>query len=198
MRFFEFEQFLRDSKDQLSTQSAAEKIHTFIEWCKGTGKEEVILRLSSEDKGGWGNNCFLDFTTTRIIISKKNFFRKFADVGYIAGIAPYPYILVSKGSKNITPTKVRKQSVRYLGDVINNASNFLLYSYIHNIVLQKGLKTVVRNILGTMVQTNFLTVNMSKEKEKYNFVLPVNKNGNFEEIYYWLKVVVPFDVSGSR
>ena len=49
-----------------------------------------MLRLSSESRGGWGENTFLDFTTKRIIISKKEFFRKFLDLGYVAGMAPYP------------------------------------------------------------------------------------------------------------
>ena len=84
----EFEQFLKFSKDGLSDKSNSEKIRSFIEWCKKNNMEEIILRLSSEDKGGWGKNCFLDFTTTRMIVSKKNFFRKFGDLGYIAGIAP--------------------------------------------------------------------------------------------------------------
>src|SRR5919205_486436 len=97
MRTEEFKRFLRFAEDHsLQSKSDAEKIQTFISWCKKNRFEEVIIRLSSESKGGWGNNFLLDFTTDRIIISKKKFIRKFVDLGYIAGMAPFPYMLVSK------------------------------------------------------------------------------------------------------
>ena len=60
-----------------------EKIQLFMDWCKRKDLEELMLRLSSESRGGWGGNTFLDFTTKRIIISKKEFFRKFLDLGYV-------------------------------------------------------------------------------------------------------------------
>jgi hypothetical protein len=107
----EFEQFIESSKDQLSKKSSSEKIRAFIEWCKSKDMEEIILRLSSEDKGGWRKNYFLDFTTTRMIISKKNFFRKFADLGYIAGIAPYPYTLTTKNWNILNLSSIRKQAI---------------------------------------------------------------------------------------
>ena len=75
---------------------------------KRSGIEEVILRLSSENKVGWGKNFFLDFTTSRIIVSKKNFMRKFVDMGYIAGMAPFPYMVLSK---NLKLSDLRKGSV---------------------------------------------------------------------------------------
>ena len=99
MKTAEFEQFLKFAEDHLSDKSDPEKIQTFISWCKKSGIEEVILRLSSENKGGWGKNFFLDFTTSRIIVSKKKFMRKFVDMGYIAGMAPFPYMLLSKNLK---------------------------------------------------------------------------------------------------
>src|SRR5919197_3119093 len=97
MKAYEFEQFLKFAEDHsLSEKSDLEKIQTFISWCKKSGFEELIIRLSSETKGGWGENFLLDFTTNRIIISKKKFIKKFVDLGYIAGMAPLPYSLVSK------------------------------------------------------------------------------------------------------
>ena len=196
MRPSEFEQFLNVSKLQLSAQTAPEKIYTFIEWCKGLGKEEIILRLSSEDKGGWGNNCFIDFTTTRMIVSKKTFLRKFLDLGFIAGIAPYPYKLTTKNWNNLSRSDRRKQAIISPEDLICDTSNFYIwYSNIQNFVLRKGLETTIRNMLGNMVQANFLTVKTLNET--YSFKLPRNKNGNFEEIFYWLKVVLPFNISVS-
>ncbi len=194
----EFEQFLKFSKDRISEKSDSEKIRAFIEWCKKEDMEEIILRFSSEDKGGWGKNCFLDFTTTRMIVSKKGFVRKFADLGYIAGMAPFPYKLTSKNWNVLNLSDIRKQALITPEDVLNgHYSNFYIwYSDIEEFVVRKGVETIVRNMLGTMIKANYLTV---KESHKtYNFKLPVNKNGTFDEIHYWLSVVLPVNVSALR
>ena len=189
----DFEQFLEYSIDELSDKSDSEKIRVFIEWCKKNNLEEIILRLSSEDKGGWGKNCFLDFTTTRIIVSKKEFFRKFADLGYIAGIAPYPFRLTTKNWNNPSPKGIRKQAMITPDDLTRNSANFhIWYSQIEDFTLRKGVETTIRNMLGTMIKANFLSFKTSEKL--YNFVIPVSKNGNFDEIRYWLNVVLPFNV----
>jgi hypothetical protein len=194
----EFEQFLKFSKDRISEKSNSEKIRAFIEWCKNNDMEEIILRFSSEDKGGWGKNCFLDFTTTRMIVSKKSFVRKFADLGYIAGMAPYPYKLTSKNWNVSNLSDIRRQSLFNPEDLLNgHYSNFYIwYSDIEEFVVRKGVETIVRNMLGTMIKANFLTI---KESHKtYNFAVPVNKNGSFDEIHFWLSVVLPVNVSALR
>src|SRR5919197_5386831 len=95
-----FEKFLMESKKTLDAASDSEKLRTFIDWCVNNNYEEVILRISSEEKGGWARNHFLDFTTNRIIVTKKSFLTKFADVGYVAGLAPYPYLVLLKDSNS--------------------------------------------------------------------------------------------------
>src|SRR5919109_2033324 len=95
-----FERFLQESKKTLTGKSDSEKIRTFIDWCVKNNCEEVILRISSEEKGGWARNHFLDFTTTRVIVTKKSFLTKFADLGYVAGLAPYPYLVLLKDSRS--------------------------------------------------------------------------------------------------
>jgi hypothetical protein len=195
MKPTEFEQFLKFAEDQLSNKSDSQKIQAFTSWCKKNNTEEVILRLSSEDRGGWGKNFFfLDFTTSRIIVSKKRFLRKFLDLGYVAGIAPFPYMIFSKKLK---PSNIRKQALINPATILdNNISNFFIsYSDIQEIVIRKGTENIVRNMLGTMITTNFLTV--KTETKTYNYVLPANKNGTFEEIYYWLSTVLPVKVSAN-
>jgi hypothetical protein len=191
----EFEQFLKFSKGRISEKSNSEKIRAFIEWCKERDMEEIILRFSSEDKGGWGNNYFLDFTTTRMIVSKKSFVRKFADLGYIAGMAPFPYKLTSKNWNVLKVSELRKQSLINPEDVLSrdSANFYIWYSDIQELVVRKGVDTIVRNMLGTMIKANFLTVKGSHKT--YNFKLPVNKNGTFHEIHFWLSVVLPVNVS---
>ena len=188
----DFERFLIFAGDHsLQGKSDVEKIKTFISWCQRSGFEEVIIRLSSEDKGGWGNNFLLDFTTHRIIISKKKFIRKFVDLGYIAGMAPFPYMLVSK--QNLKLSDLRKPPI--VTDPESNlkkgsSSNFFIpYSEIQEIIIRKGVDTIVTNMLGSMITTNFLTINALSNIHDY--MLPVRKNGTFEEIHYWLSAIVP-------
>lgn len=188
----QFAKFLDHSKDILVTKSDPEKVLFFIDWCKSHDIEETILRLSSETKGGWGKNLQLDFTTTRIIVSRKGVVRKFVDLGYVAGMAPYPYLLL----KN----KLRESDFSSKSCVINprtlldDPSNFYIeYSKIDALILRKGIETTVTNMIGRMIQSNFITIH--SQTKVYEFTLPVNKNGNYEQIVFWLGVVVPVSIS---
>jgi hypothetical protein len=172
--------------------SDAERILLFIEWCKKRKMEELILRLSSETTGGWGNNFFLDFTTNRLIVSKKNFFRKFADVGYIAGMAPYPYLVLSPKIKD---SEIDKRSASFDPDAIlsSNPNNLCFwYEEIEELLFRRGDETTVHNMMGSVVQANFLTI---KSKGKtFQFKLPARKDGQFDKVYYWMRTLIPVPV----
>lgn len=193
MNQFEFEQFLKFAEEEaLSAKSDSEKIQDFILWCKKNNFEEIILRLSSEEKGGWSKNFCLDFTTTRIIVSKKNFLNKFVDLGYVAGLAPIPYMILSKKIKR---SYVKKQHNDPPEDIIKrDRSNYYIpYSDIQQFIIRKGIETTVTNMVGTMIMKNFLTI--KTVNKTYDFTLPVNKNGKFEQIHFWLSVVLPVNVT---
>ena len=193
MKPFEFEQFLKLAEDNgLSSKSDSEKIIEFILWCKKKNIEENILRLSSEEKGGWSRNFSLDFTTTRIIISKKSFLKKFVDMGYVAGMAPFPYMVLSKKIKRYD---VKKQYRNSPADIIkkDRSNYYIWYSDIQEFIIRKGIETTVTNMVGTMIMKNFITI--KTVNKTYNFTLPVNKNGKFEQIHFWLSVVLPFNVT---
>lgn len=193
MNQFEFEQFLRFADEEaLSAKSDSEKIQDFILWCKKNNFEEIILRLSSEEKGGWSKNFSLDFTTTRIILSKKRFLNKFVDLGYVAGLAPIPYMILSKKIKR---SYVKKRYNDPPEDIIKrDRSNYYIpYSDIQQFIIRKGIETTVTNMVGTMIMKNFLTIKTADKT--YDFTLPVNKNGKFEHIHFWLSVVLPVNVT---
>ena len=193
MNQFEFEQFLRFADEEaLSAKSDSEKIQDFILWCKKNNFEEIILRLSSEEKGGWSKNFSLDFTTTRIILSKKRFLNKFVDLGYVAGLAPIPYMILSKKIKR---SYVKKQYNDPPEDIIKrDRSNYYIpYSDIQQFIIRKGIETTVTNMVGTMIMKNFLTI--KTVNKTYDFTLPVNKDGKFEQIHFWLSVVLPVNVT---
>jgi secreted Zn-dependent insulinase-like peptidase len=176
------------SKNRLNDQSDPEKLRTFIDWCMQNRCEEVILRLSSEEKGGWSKNYFLDFTTSRLIITKKSFLKKFADLGYVAGLAPHSYLVLRKDTNSPSPhTRATTPSPEKL---LEGQGFYIWYSDISEFVFRKGIETIVANMFGRAIVSNFLHISLSSGKE-YDFTLPVNKNGAYEQIRYWVGVLLP-------
>lgn len=194
MRPQEFREFLKYSRARIENLSDPEKIQLLIDWCNRKGLEELLLRLSSESKGGWGENTFLDFTTKRLIISKKEFFRKFLDLGYVAGMAPYPYLILSKKIKDSDIMK-KSASIDVASILQRTQSFYIWYGDIKLLELRKGTETIVHNMMGSMIQTNFLT--LTTGDKTYDFKLPTKKDGHFERIFFWLDSVIPVTVVKS-
>jgi hypothetical protein len=183
-----FDKFLKESKKRLNGKSDSEKVRVFIDWCLKNNYEEIVLRISSEEKGGWARNYILDFTTSRIIVTKKSFLTKFVDVGYVAGLAPYPYLVLLKDSN---PSKIRSQATTSPEQLLKTQQSFYIwYSDIAEFVLRKGTETLVTNMFGRAIVSNFLSIKKSSG-EDYKFTLPVNKNGTYEQIRFWMGVVLP-------
>jgi hypothetical protein len=183
-----FDKFLKESKKRLNGKSDSEKVRVFIDWCLKNNYEEIVLRISSEEKGGWARNYILDFTTSRIIVTKKSFLTKFVDVGYVAGLAPYPYLVLLKDSN---PSKIRSQATTSPEQLLKKQQSFYIwYSDIAEFVLRKGTETLVTNMFGRAIVSNFLSIKKTSG-EDYNFTLPVNKNGTYEHIRFWMGVVLP-------
>ncbi|MGI0002348.1 MAG: hypothetical protein ACRD42_04630 [Nitrososphaeraceae archaeon] len=178
-----------------STKSDSEKISSFIEWCKNKGLEEVIIRLSTEDKNWMRENYFLDFSTSRLIVSKKGFKRKILDTGFIAGMAPFPYLVLSKDKK--IPDFRKNTNPSPIEIISSDISNFYVWYFdIEQLLMRRGVETTVSNMLGSAISANFLTIRKTDGKE-YSFRLPVGKNGTFEKIYYWLETTLPIKISAN-
>lgn len=188
----QFARFLQHSS--LSGRSDSEKVRIFISWCKKNQMEEVILRLSSEEKGGWSRNLSLDFTTERLIVCQKSFLTKFSETGFVAGLAPYPYLMTKK---DMDPSKIRKQAIFTPNDLLKSDRLLyhIAYSDIEELVLRKGMETTVTNMLGRAIVSNFLTVRAAGKA--HSFTLPANKNGMYEHILFWLSTVLPVKVTGK-
>jgi hypothetical protein len=74
-----------------------------------------------------------------------------------------------------------------------DSSFYIEYSKIEGFILRKGIETTITNMIGRMIQSNFITIRSIGKV--YEFKLPVNKNGNYEQIAFWLGVVVPIRIS---
>ena len=190
----EFEQFLNFSEKDARATSDSEKILSFIHWCNSKGIEEVIIRLSAENKNWTACNYFLDFTTSRLLVSTKRFTRKFIDAGFIAGMAPLPYALLAR---NKSPD-FKKGITLDPSEIIRKARTILSlqYSEIEEMHLRRGIETTITNMLGTAINMNFLTIK-TRNGEQYSYRLPVKKNGSFEKMYFWLNAIAPVKVSSS-
>ena len=153
-----FEQFLKDKSNKLFHKSDQEKIRIYINWCQKRGDEELILRLASENKGGWANNYKLDFTTNRIIIT---------DI----------------------KVKTNIDSSDLYGD---SSSFFIMYNEIKEFVLKQGIDSEVMNMMGRAIVSNYIKIKTNDNT--FDFTMPVNKNGKFEDIRIWLETVLPFEI----
>jgi hypothetical protein len=191
----EFEEFMNSNKSRLEGKSDSEKIKLFIDWCNKYGLEELIIRLSSDGASIFDVGCFLDFTTRGIIIRKKSWFRKFVDTGFIAGMAPLPYALLSSKLKI---TDITKKTLVETADVARKKegllSKYVPYTEVAEISLRPGLETRVTNMLGSALRQNFLTIKtMGGPALQYS--LSAGKNGPYDKIYFWLSAILPIDVS---
>ena len=110
---------------------------------------------------------------------------KFADLGYVAGLSPYPYLVLLNDSKS---AKTKTTKVSTPEELLKKEGFYIWYSEISEFVLRKGIETLVTNMFGRAIVSNFLNIKTSSGKE-YNFTLPVNKNGTYEQIRYWISVL---------
>ena len=191
----EFEEFMNSNKSRLEGKSDSEKIKLFIDWCNKYSLEELIIRLSSDGTSIFDVGCSLDFTTRGIIIRKKSWFRKFVDTGFIAGMAPLPYALLSSKLKI---TDITKKTLVETADVARKKegllSKYVPYTEVAEISLRPGLETRVTNMLGSALRQNFLTIKtMGGPALQYS--LSAGKNGPYDKIYFWLSAILPIDVS---
>ena len=103
----EFNNYLKNIKNNNEITNS-QKIHAFSQLCKKYNIEPIILRLSGDIKNKIKRtNYLITFTTTRVIILKKGNIKSLFDIGYIAGLGPYLYYLVSD-KVNLEDVKIKE------------------------------------------------------------------------------------------
>src|SRR5919112_995252 len=83
-----------------------------------------------------------------------------------------------------------KQNHSNQEELLKRQAFYISYSDIAEFVLRKGIETLVTNMFGRAIVSNFLHIKTSSGKE-YDFTLPVNKNGTYEQLRFWVGVVLP-------
>jgi hypothetical protein len=185
-----------ESLEQLKNNaqiSESQKIHSFYELCKEFDKESIVLRLSGNIKNRFTrSNYMITFTNRGIFISKKKILQNLLNIGYVAGLGPYLYYLLSDKVK-FDDIKLKDSSV-HNGFSSSDLTNelYIQYEEISKLVFYHGVETTVTNMLGSAVNENLLKI--YTPKDSYNFIIPAKKNGAYEKIFYWLKLSLPLKI----
>ena len=183
-----------------SKMSDSQKIKMFYDLMGVQNIEPIVLRLSGYIKSKpMKIDYLLTFTPTRIIMVKKNKLRKLTDPGFVAGIGPYLYYILSEKIEysdiKIKDSFISKEqdsaAEAAAGDMPQEVS--IKYQDIKKMVFYSDTKTLVSNMLGTAVKENVLIIHTVKEK--YEFKVPTGKNGLYNKTLYWLKTCLPVKIS---
>ncbi|MBA3285562.1 MAG: hypothetical protein H0U27_10960 [Nitrosopumilus sp.] len=190
----QFNESLEQLKNNVQ-MSQSQKISSFYDLCKEFDKEPIILRLSGNIKNRFTrSNYLITFTDRGVFISKKRNLQNLFDIGYVAGLGPYLYYLLSDKVK-FDDIKL-KDSVLHNGFSSLNLTNelsYLNYKEISKLIFYHGVETTVTNMLGSAVNDNFLRI--YTQKDSYNFGIPAKKNGDYKKIFYWLRMCLPITIS---
>ena len=189
--FKEFLDFLNYNKKD--NENSVVKVLYFIDWCNKNNHEELLVRLNSEKQDGLGYNSIIDFTTKRIIITKKKLINRIFEMGFVAGLGPFPYMIFSKKKQQ---SKIKDSAKLKIEKILQDKNLEFTISYIdvQKIIIKRGSNSVVRNMLGSFITKNYLTI-FTKANNKYEYVLPIKKNGDFSKMVYWMKSILPVKIS---
>ena len=64
-----------------------------------------------------------------------------------------------------------------------------MYEDIDELILRRGIDNIVTNMMGRAIVANYIKV--KSKNDTFDFKLPVNKNGNFEDILRWITITIP-------
>ncbi|HEX2305238.1 MAG TPA: hypothetical protein VHH33_03015 [Nitrososphaeraceae archaeon] len=193
MEFDDFKKFLdflnHNKKDN---KNIVDNLLYFIEWCNDNNYEELLVRLNSEKQGGLGYNSIIDFTTRRIIITRKTIIKRIFEIGFVAGLGPFPYMILSKKKQQ---SKIKDSAKLQIEKILHdqNLECIINYNDILKIIIKKGSNSVVRNMFGSFITKNYMTI--FTKNNKYEYTLPIKKNGEFNRMSYWMKSILPIEIS---
>ena len=194
MEFDDFKEFLdflnHNKKDN---ENSIVNLLYFIDWCNNNNHEELLVRLSSEKQSGLGYNSVIDFTTKRIIITRNKLINRIFELGFVAGLGPFPYMILSKKKQQ---SKIKDSAKLKIEKILHDENLEFTISYIdvQKIVIKRGSNSVVRNMFGSFITKNYLTI-FTKANNKYEYVLSIKKNGEFNKMFYWMKSIIPVEIS---
>jgi len=194
MEFDDFKEFLDSlNHNKKDNENSVVNLFYFIDWCNNNNHEELLVRLSSEKQSGLGYDSVIDFTTKRIIITRNKLINRIFELGFVAGLGPFPYMILSKKKQQ---SKIKDSAKLKIEKILQDENLEFTISYIdvQKIVIKRGSNSVVRNMFGSFITKNYLTI-FTKANNKYEYVLSIKKNGEFNKMFYWMKCIIPVEIS---
>jgi hypothetical protein len=193
MEFKDFKDFLNTANHNKKNKTRGiDTISYFIDWCNNNNYEELLLRLNSERQGGLGYNSIIDFTNKRVIITRKKIINRIFDMGFVAGLGPFPYMILSEKKQN---SKIKDSAKLQIEKILQdpNLERTITYNDISKIIIKKGTNSLIHNMFGSFITKYYLTIFTSNNK--YEYILPMKKNGDFDKMSYWMKSLLPVRIS---
>jgi hypothetical protein len=193
MEFKDFKDFLNTANhNKKNKTSGIDTISYFIDWCNNNNYEELLLRLNSERQGGLGYNSIIDFTNKRVIITRKKILNRIFDMGFVAGLGPFPYMIMSEKKQQ---SKIKDSAKLQIEKILQepNLERTISYNDILRIIIKKGSNSLIHNMFGSFITKYYLTIFTTNNK--FEYILPMKKNGDFDKMSYWMKTLLPIPIS---
>jgi hypothetical protein len=193
MEFEDFKEFLSSTNyNKKYNKNGIDKISYFIDWCNNNNYEELLLRLNSERQGGLGYNSIIDFTNKRVIITRKKIINRIFDMGFVAGLGPFPYMILSEKKQQ---SKIKDSAKLRIEKILQdpNLECTITYNDISRIIIKKGSNSLIHNMFGSFITKYYLTIFTTNNQ--YEYILPMKKNGDFDKMSYWMKTLLPIQIS---
>jgi hypothetical protein len=193
MEFKDFKDFLNTANHKKKNKTSdIDNILYFIDWCNNNNYEELLLRLNSERQGGLGYNSLIDFTNKRVIITRKKIINRIFDIGFVAGLGPFPYMILSEKKQQ---SKIKDSAKLQIEKILQdpNLERTITYNDISRIIIKKGSNSLIHNMFGSFITKYYLTIFTTNNK--YEYILPMKKNGDFDKMSYWMKSLLPIPIS---
>jgi hypothetical protein len=193
MEFKVFKDFLNIANyNKKNNTSGIDNILYFIDWCNNNNYEELLLRVNSERQGGLGYNSIIDFTNKRVIITRKKILNRIFDIGFVAGLGPFPYMILSEKKQQ---SKIKDSAKLQIEKILQdpNLERTITYNDISRIIIKKGSNSLIHNMFGSFITKYYLTIFTTNNK--YEYILPMKKNGDFDKMSYWMKALLPIPIS---
>ena len=98
-------------------------------------------------------------------------------------------------SKKKQQSKIKDSAKLQIEKILHdqNLECIINYNDILKIVIKKGSNSVVRNMFGSFITKNYMTI--FTKNNKYEYTLPIKKNGEFNKMSYWMKSILPVEIS---
>ena len=110
----------------------------------------------------------------------------------MAGLGPFPYMIMSEKKQQ---SKIKDSAKLQIEKILQdpNLERTITYNDISRIIIKKGSNSLIHKMFGSFITKYYLTIFTTNNK--YEYILPMKKNGDFDKMSYWMKALLPIPIS---